>query len=113
MLAAGGDYVFFTDADRAYGFEPIRRAMDIFEETGADAVIGTRSGTENGYGGYPFLRRTASRVHDGRFRFRFRSHDDIRQAGPARRGTARRHSQSQGFEGPRSTRYLQDAQRYI
>ncbi len=62
MLAAGGDYVFFTDADRAYGFEPMRRAMDIFEETGADAVIGTRSGTENGYGGYPFLRRTASRV---------------------------------------------------
>lgn len=62
MLEACGDYVFFTDADRAYGFEPLRRAVDIFTETGADAVIGTRSGAENGYGGYPFLRRTASKV---------------------------------------------------
>ncbi|MBO4831805.1 MAG: glycosyltransferase [Oscillospiraceae bacterium] len=62
MLDAAGDYVFFTDADRAYGFEPLRRAMDVFSETGADAVIGKRAGTENAYGGYPLLRRTASKV---------------------------------------------------
>ena len=61
MLEASGDYVFFTDADRAYGLEPMKRAMDVFAETGADAVIGTRS-AENAYGRYPLLRRTASKV---------------------------------------------------
>ena len=62
MLEAAGDYVFFTDADRAYGLEPMRRAMDVFSETGADAVIGRRSGSENAYGSYPALRRVASKV---------------------------------------------------
>ena len=61
MLAASGDLVFFTDADLAYGLEPLRSAAAAFSDTGADAVIGTRRHGRGAYGGYPALRVAASK----------------------------------------------------
>jgi dolichyl-phosphate beta-glucosyltransferase len=42
MLKAGGDYIFFTDADLPYDLSAIPRAMKVFM-TGADLVIGSRA----------------------------------------------------------------------
>jgi len=60
MMAAEGELVFFTDADAAYGFEAIGKAVSLFESTHADAVLGSRRLTNGAYDAYPPLRRTAS-----------------------------------------------------
>ena len=61
MLAAQGDFVFYTDADLAYGLEVIGAALDLFDETGADIVIGSRKLEADGYSDYTLLRRIASK----------------------------------------------------
>lgn len=61
MLAADGDFIFYTDADLAYGFEPISHAFKLLSETETDAVFGTREIDNSSYGDYPFIRRFASK----------------------------------------------------
>lgn len=64
MLAAEGDIVMFTDADLAYGTEVIGRAVDMFEKTpDAQLVIGSRNISADGYEGYTWLRKLASKVY--------------------------------------------------
>lgn len=64
MLAAEGDIVMFTDADLAYGTEVIGRAVDMFEKTpDAKLVIGSRNISADGYEGYTWLRKLASKVY--------------------------------------------------
>ncbi len=63
MLAADGDAVMFTDADLAYGTDVIRDIADIFEREHPDAVIGSRSIHPEGYEGYTFIRRLASKLY--------------------------------------------------
>lgn len=64
MLAALGDYVMFTDADLAYGTDVIGQAVDTFEANpGCDVVIGSRNLGKDGYEGYTFLRKIASKTY--------------------------------------------------
>ncbi len=61
MLSARGDYVFYTDADLAYGLDDISPMLEKFSATGADLVIGSRRLEEGGYQNYPPLRLIASK----------------------------------------------------
>lgn len=71
MLAAEGDFIMFTDADLAYGTDVIKRVYDAFLEDvatgvrgkGPDVVIGSRNLTKDGYDGYTFIRRLASKLY--------------------------------------------------
>ena len=64
MLASEGDVVMFTDADLAYGCDVIKRVADTFEKNpDADMVIGSRNLSEDGYEGYTFIRKLASKVY--------------------------------------------------
>ncbi len=64
MLEATGDIVMFTDADLAYGTDVIKRVYDAFVETPeADMVIGSRNLSGDGYEGYTFIRKLASKIY--------------------------------------------------
>ena len=64
MLAAEGDVVMFTDADLAYGCDIIKRVADTFAANpDADMVIGSRNLSEDGYEGYTFIRKLASKIY--------------------------------------------------
>ena len=64
MLAAEGDIVMFTDADLAYGTEVIRRAYDTLTATpDADILIGSRNLSKDGYEGYTWIRKLASKIY--------------------------------------------------
>ena len=64
LLAAEGDVIMFTDADLAYGTDVIKRVYDAFiENPDADMVIGSRNLSADGYEGYTFVRRIASKMY--------------------------------------------------
>ena len=64
MLEATGDVVMFTDADLAYGTDVIKRVYDAFVETPeAELVIGSRNLSGDGYEGYTFIRKLASKIY--------------------------------------------------
>ncbi len=64
MLKATGDVRMFTDADLAYGTDVIERVVDEFRKhEGTHLVIGSRNLKKDGYEGYTFIRRVASRVY--------------------------------------------------
>ena len=63
MLKTSGDIVLFTDCDLAYGVDVIKNALDVFEKTGADIVIGSRNIAEDSYSGYTFTRKLMSKVY--------------------------------------------------
>ena len=64
LLAAEGDIVMFTDADLAYGCDVIKQVCDEFEaHSNADMVIGSRNLHKDGYEGYTFIRKLASKTY--------------------------------------------------
>lgn len=64
MLAAEGDIVMFTDADLAYGAEVVGRLAAKFDECeNAQLVIGSRNISADGYEGYTFIRKLASKIY--------------------------------------------------
>lgn len=64
MLEADGDVVMFTDADLAYGTDVIKRVYDAFVESPEDdIVIGSRNLSNDGYEGYTFIRKLASKTY--------------------------------------------------
>ena len=64
ILAATGDVIMFTDADLAYGTDVIKRVYDTFvEHADADMVIGSRNLSGDGYEGYTFIRKLASKIY--------------------------------------------------
>ena len=64
MLAANGEIVLFTDADLAYGTDVIVQAVELFSEHPERAVIvGSRNLEKDGYIGYTFWRRVASKAY--------------------------------------------------
>ncbi len=64
MLEATGDIRLFTDADLAYGTDVIRRVADTFAQNpDADLVIGSRNLQKDGYEGYTWIRRVASKIY--------------------------------------------------
>lgn len=64
MLEACGDYRIFTDADLAYGTDVIERIANTFTENpDSDLVIGSRNLEKDGYEGYTFSRKLASKLY--------------------------------------------------
>lgn len=63
ILAATGDVVMFTDADLAYGTDVIFEVADIFAKGPTDVVIGSRNIHPDGYEGYTFIRKLASKTY--------------------------------------------------
>lgn len=63
VAAAEGAWIFYTDADLAYGTEVIGEFLTAFEERETDLVIGSRPLHKEGYRMYPLLRRLISRVY--------------------------------------------------
>ncbi len=64
MLEATGDIRMFTDADLAYGTDVIEQVANAFvANPQADLVIGSRNLNKDGYEGYTFIRRLASKVY--------------------------------------------------
>ncbi len=64
VMEAEGDIIMFTDADLAYGTEVIYRAVKVLEaDKDAGMLIGSRNMAKDGYDGYTFLRKIASKVY--------------------------------------------------
>ncbi len=64
LLASSGDVALFTDADLAYGTDVIARFYEIFEKNpGLGVATGSRNLSRDGYEGYTFLRRLASKIY--------------------------------------------------
>ncbi len=64
VLAAEGDIILYTDCDCAYGTDAIGEAVRFLDEhPEADAVIGSRNLTKEGYAGYTPLRRLMSKTY--------------------------------------------------
>ena len=66
MLASTGDAVMFTDSDLAYGTEVIKNVAEAFEQNpDCDLVVGSRNIGDDGYSGYTFVRKIASKAYIG------------------------------------------------
>lgn len=63
MAEATGDFVLYTDCDLAYGVDVIEEAVSHWEKSGCDVLIGSRNLTDDGYAGYTFMRKLASKVY--------------------------------------------------
>ena len=63
VLASAGEIVIFTDADLAYGVDVIKEAVDIMEKDGCDIVVASRAKHKDGYAGYTFVRKLASKTY--------------------------------------------------
>ncbi len=62
VLASRGEIVLYTDCDLAYGTDVIAEAALRYTD-GVDAVIGSRNLTGDGYEGYTFMRKLASKAY--------------------------------------------------
>lgn len=64
MLAATGDIAMFIDADLAYGTDVIKQAVDRLEaQPDKQMLIGSRVLHPEGYEGYTFVRKLASKAY--------------------------------------------------
>ncbi len=72
MLATESDIAMFTDCDIAYGVDVIKSVYDFFandnEKVGngqqrTSVVVGSRNLTKDGYEGYTFIRKLASKIY--------------------------------------------------
>ena len=64
MLDCTGDLAMFLDSDLAYGTEVIKQAADlILAHPDKDILIGSRVLHPEGYSGYTWLRKTASKAY--------------------------------------------------
>ena len=64
VLASQGEYVMFTDADLAYGCDTIKKMFDSLEaDESASLSIGSRNISADGYDGYTFTRKLASKAY--------------------------------------------------
>ena len=62
VLASKGDVVLYTDCDLAYGTDVIAPAVERIV-SGEKFVLGSRNLDRDGYAGYTFLRRIASKTY--------------------------------------------------
>lgn len=63
VFAASGDIVFFTDCDLAYGLDIIKEGIELFRHNpDAGILIGSRILHPDGYAGYTFMRKFASKT---------------------------------------------------
>ncbi len=64
VLESVGDIVMFTDSDLAYGTSVVTAVAEEFSKRGdCDVVVGSRNIANNGYDGYTFIRKLASKSY--------------------------------------------------
>ncbi len=63
VLEAVGDLILFTDCDNAYGTDVLGKMVDIFSQSDADIVVGSRNLSKEGYEGYTLLRKLMSKTY--------------------------------------------------
>ena len=66
ILASCGDAVLYTDCDLAYGADIIEDAVERLtdgNDFSCDVLIGSRNLSKDGYSGYGFFRKTASKLY--------------------------------------------------
>ncbi len=65
ILKSTGDIVMFTDCDIAYGLDVIKTVYDYFSTGHEDisVLVGSRNLHKDGYEGYTFLRKLASKIY--------------------------------------------------
>lgn len=64
VMKSTGDIVMFTDCDIAYGLDVIKDVYDFFSEhKDVSVLVGSRNLRGDGYEGYTFLRKIASKVY--------------------------------------------------
>ena len=64
MLAAEGDVMMFTDSDLAYGTDVLLRVFEEMTKADApDVLVGSRNIAADGYEGYTFMRKVASKTY--------------------------------------------------
>ncbi len=63
ILASTGDLVLYTDSDLAYGTAILETAVKTILIENADLLIGSRAIHPEGYAGYTWTRKTASRLY--------------------------------------------------
>ena len=63
FAASTGDIVMYTDCDLAYGTDVIGDAVERLKASGDDILIGSRNVSADGYEGYTFLRKLASKTY--------------------------------------------------
>lgn len=63
FAASSGDVVLYTDCDLAYGTDVIGKAVETMKVSGTDVLIGSRNVSADGYEGYTFLRKLASKTY--------------------------------------------------
>ncbi len=63
MAEATGDFVIYTDCDLAYGVDVLGEAVSLWQQYGCDILIGSRNLAVDGYDGYTFLRKLASKLY--------------------------------------------------
>ena len=64
VLESTGDVVMFTDSDLAYGTSVITAVAEEFNKTtDCDVVVGSRNIGSDGYDGYTFIRKLASKSY--------------------------------------------------
>ncbi len=63
VMAAEGDFIMFTDCDDAYGTDALTRLVETLRVSGSDMVVGSRNLSEDGYAGYTWLRKVASKTY--------------------------------------------------
>ncbi len=63
MAEARGDFVLYTDCDLAYGVDVLGEAVSLWQDYGCDVLIGSRNLVADGYEGYTFSRKLASKLY--------------------------------------------------
>lgn len=63
FAASSGDVVMYTDCDLAYGTDVIGAALEVLKASGDDILIGSRNASKDGYEGYTFVRKLASKAY--------------------------------------------------
>ena len=63
VLESCGDVVIYTDCDLAYGTDVVGEAARRFDPSKTDLVIGSRNMSDDGYEGYTFIRKLASKIY--------------------------------------------------
>ena len=63
VAASTGDAVLYTDCDLAYGTDVIGEAVRQYASQGVTVLVGSRAKHPEGYEGYTFVRRVASKAY--------------------------------------------------
>jgi len=63
ILSAEGDIIMFTDCDNAYGTDAVGRLADMLCSSDCDIIVGSRNIGKDGYEGYTFIRKLASKTY--------------------------------------------------